>query len=195
MLSSHPDDVEINAGGTLTRMLDEGHDVHWNVFTAPSSERIMEASKVVKYLGDKYDAELPVLFHNFEDKHLEDDRQKVLDILFDIGGALEPDVVIGPHKDGHQDHGTLHNEMLRAFGRTSSIWCYEPGTHIEFVPNMYIRLTKDQVRSKVKLISFYGSQADKYYCQKGIVFAKARFWGSKCDSDYAEVFNIIRERI
>jgi len=194
-LSSHPDDVEICAGGTLTRFLDEGHDIHWLVFTSPSIKRIMEAGDVINHLEKTYDRTIPVIFHGFNDKHLEKDRQKVLDILFDIGEALEPDVVIGPHKDGHQDHQTLHREMLCAFGRTCSIWCYEPGTHIEFRPNMYVRLTKEHVQNKIKMVSMYGSQKDKYYSQKGLIFAKARFWGSKCDSEYAEVFDIIRERI
>ena len=85
--------------------------------------------------------------------------------------------------------------MLRAFGRNGSIWCYEPGAAIDFKPTLYVRLTREQVENKIKLISFYKSQDKKIYAQKSLTWSKARYWGSKCGSDYAEAFHIVRYRI
>ena len=187
LISAHADDIEIGAGGTVAKFLREGHQIRWIIVAQPEPERIEEVQQVMKLLGV---GDYEML--GFSDKSLEMNRQDILDQFDVTRDSFRPDLVIGPPYDWHQDHWTVHNEMMRAFKASSSIISYEPWIEKSFIPQLYIKLTPQDIETKREMMSKYVSQSKKIYTDFEYLRSRATLRGAQCNSEYAEAFEIER---
>lgn len=201
-ISPHTDDVELGAGGTMCRMLDEGHEVHWLALSwadsavpknSPMDSILKEFYQVVDFLGIPQDQ---VYSTNFPVTRFAQNRQEILDIILNVRENIRPDIVIGPgSNDVHQDHIVVHNEVVRLFKTSSKILGYEmPWNNLNFSSQYLYKLTEDQFERKLKLLSFYKSQNElgRLYFDADVVRGLARVRGLQCSAKYAEAFEIIR---
>ncbi|HDI02676.1 MAG TPA: PIG-L family deacetylase, partial [Candidatus Aenigmarchaeota archaeon] len=88
LLSPHTDDVELGAGGTVAKLLEEGHELYWVVFSTcedavpkglPRDTLKKEFLSVVNYMGIKnYET------HNFKNKEFPSHRQEILETLVNV---------------------------------------------------------------------------------------------------------------
>lgn len=152
-LPPHTDDVELGAGGTLFKFLENGYEILWAVFSTaedslpriiPKNTLRKEFLKVSKSLGlEKGNYEI----FDFRVRRLHEHRQEILEELVKIREAFSPDLAIGPSlNDYHQDHQVVSNEMIRAFRNTSAIICYElPWNHVRF----FVKLEKATLRKRL----------------------------------------------
>jgi len=201
-LSPHTDDVELGAGGTLSKLKGQGHEIYWVVFSTaetslpaglPADTLAKEFHEVVRFLGlgeDRYN-----VFH-FSVRYLHQHRQEILEELVRIRKDVAPDMVIGPSaNDYHQDHQVVFHEMVRAFKNDSSILSYElPWNHTDFKTQMFVKLEAWHLAEKMKLLEKYQTQIrlNRTYFTKEFIYGWAKMRGVQVKADYAEAFEVIR---
>ena len=205
VLSPHTDDVELGAGGTLSKLMENGWDTYWMVFSTAEKSLPEGVDKntlrnefldVIGYLENKFILTIKKEIFSYEVRKLPDYRQEILDHLVKVRQNYQPDLVIGPSiHDFHQDHQVVANEMIRAFKTHSSIICYElPWNHIEFNTQLFVELTEDHVRSKIEILQFYKSQMEMYrqYFSEEYARGLAAVRGTQIRARYAEAFEVVR---
>lgn len=192
-LNAHVDDVDFAAGGTVSKFIEQGHEVYYIVCTTeplyPNEDLVGEYKLAMKTSGVN---EYKTL--SLTNKHLERDRQTILDVFNEFNDGLKPDIVLGPAlHDFHQDHHTVYREMCRAFKTSSSILCYEiPYNYTSFSTQLFTRLEKRHIEKKFEVLQCYQSQAHKPYLSKERIFGLASVRGAQCNNDYAEAFEVVR---
>jgi LmbE family N-acetylglucosaminyl deacetylase len=192
VVSAHPDDAEIAAGGTIVRLIEERPDAEltWAVLAAPdpvrageaqaSAERLLAACAHRVVIGNLRDGYLPYL------------GPAVKDALVDLQG-VEPDLVLGPRRDdAHQDH-RLVAELLPQVFRTGTILEYEiPKWDGDLGPaNIYVPLTAAQVEAKVAhVVAVFRSQHGRDWFTRDTFHAILRLRGIECRAPegFAEAF-------
>lgn len=202
ILSPHTDDAELGAGGSISKLIGEGNQILWVVFSigkkslprdSPTDTLKREFLRVVKYL-DLKEEDYKIL--DFEVRNFYEHRQEILEELIKIKGDFKPQLVIGPSiHDFHQDHQVVANEMIRAFKITSSIISYElPWNHVSFNTQLFMRLEHRHIMKKWEMLKNYRSQIQKgrVYFTKEFIYGLANVRGVQCNSKYAEAFEVVR---
>ncbi len=199
VLAPHTDDGEIGAGGTISRLLEEGAEVHYAVFSL-CEESVGEgfAKDVLRY--EQLDAAaslgLPadnVIFFHFPVRQFPDHRQEILEELVRLNAELRPDLVLAPSlHDIHQDHTTIANEALRAFKKTSILGYEEPWNNLTFDNQVFVTLEERHVKAKAKAFACYVSQRERPYADEGFFLSLARCRGVQIGRTYAEAFETVR---
>jgi len=201
-LSPHTDDVELGAGGTLTQLREQGHEVYWLVFSTaesslpPDVPRDTLKKEFLEVAGNMGLGDDHYRIFDFMVRYLPDHRQQILEELVKAKREFSPDLVIGPSlNDHHQDHEVVAKEMVRAFKNSSSIISYElPWNHTEFDNQLFIKLARRQIDRKVELLSCYRSQVrlERPYFSSDFIHGWARMRGGQVGAEYAEAFEVIR---
>jgi len=202
ILSPHTDDAELGAGGYISKLIREGHNILWVAFSTaeeslpehlPKDTLKVEFTNVIKGLGLD---ESNCLIFNFKVRNLHQRRQEILENLVKIRKEFNPDIVIGPSQnDFHQDHQIVSNEMIRAFKSSSSILCYElPWNHIQFNTNFFVKLEEIDIETKINMLKKYESQfiVARNYFSDDFVKGLATVRGTQVNTKYAEAFEVLR---
>ena len=183
-LGSHPDDVEISAGGTIRTLVNED----WEVWISPqfpaSWERTEEGIEAAKILGATY---MPV-------SHL--DQREAVEFWSDMGFDL---IVTVSSTDSHQDHRAVF-ELGYSLARKNTISFWEmnhasPGG-IYGVPalNHFVTFDAEQWRTKQDAIRQHASQVEKYgRWWLDAISARDRYYGLMTNREkltFAEGFHI-----
>lgn len=204
-MGAHPDDMELEAGGTLAKFARKGYDVHLLILTAGgytdangntySDDQLRnEAKNASKVLGIK-----DVIFLDYSTKNLPaagDIITKVDSIVDD----LKPDVFISHHPfDSHQDHKAAADIMFAVTrqGRVKNVLSgstlpYRPNV-FAFRPQFFVDIT-ETIDVKLDAIRAYQTQYSKFGSEELIerVKAMAKTHGWAMGYDYAECFEVIR---
>lgn len=217
--SAHPDDIELQCGGTLIRYVKEGHrvvmaiactgNVGSKMHTGPEIEaiRAKEAEKAAKVIG----AELMILGH--KDGEVWEDNATWKEYV-DLIRQVDPDVIIThDEKDYVHDHSNVGQMAYRA-----AIWASTANipdtknpviTHIPTVfffetigairvqePDYYVDITQE-FEQKLQAFRCHESQhGDFLEKQFGVsnwfdyLDALGRWRGFQCGAKYAESFRI-----
>ena len=204
LLSPHTDDIELGAGGTLIKLLeDKNNSFCWVVF-AMCEDAVPEGlppdtlKKEFTSVADRLGVEKLQLY-NIPNTDFVHHRQEILSALDKTKKEFEPHLVIMPAlSDPHQDHRTIAEEVQRVFKRDVSIIGYEIRRRKSgFNPQLFVRLTEKQIEEKWRILSLYKSQfiLKRNYFTKEFIFSWARMRGAQCDSPYAEAFEAVRWKI
>lgn len=205
ILSPHTDDAELGCGGTISKLIREGHNILWLAFSTASESLPAhlapdtlknEFIEVIKSLGL---SEQNYKTYNYKVRKLNEKRQEILEELVSIRKSFNPDLVIGPSlNDYHQDHQVIANEMVRAYKTSSSIICYElPWNHVTFDTNFFVELAEKDIETKQKMLKHYKSQfiVERHYFQSDFIKGIACTRGTQINTKYAEAFEVIRWRL
>lgn len=178
VLSAHPDDAELGAGGTISKLTSEGKHVVLVDCTAGElgtrgtpELRTTEAHNAAKALGV---AERVIL--SMPDGRIEDSTENRLEVIR-MFRAYKPTLVItSPWFERHPDHEAVH-KLARSAAflaglrhiptehhgvqqephRPKRILCYEHRYSLPNGPDLYVDIT-DTWDAKVESIRAYGSQ-------------------------------------
>lgn len=190
-LSPHPDDIELTCGATIARLVSEGHDVNVAIFSDCSIDNIHSD---VSHAHDALDIGATRYFY-YPRREFGEHRQDILDNIIKLRDDIRPDVVFIPDFDCdiHQDHMVIGWEGLRAFKMTADIIGYSHShNQIKTGNNYFVPVERQHIDAKLKALSFYVSEQDRYYFQKDAVLGVMKYYGVQCESEYAEAFRIIR---
>ncbi len=200
VLSPHPDDAELAAGGTIARFIGEGKNVYIIVFSLcetsipegfpPDSSRVEfdHSTRILGILPDR------ITLLNYPVRTFPDHRQEILQDMINLGERIKPDLVLAPSSnDTHQDHSTIYNEAVRAFKKTSSIWGYEhPWNNLTFTTHILVKLEEHHLQKKIEALKHYQSQINRTYMEERYEWALASVRGQQADFRYAEAFELVR---
>jgi LmbE family N-acetylglucosaminyl deacetylase len=199
ILAPHTDDGEFGCGGTIAKLVDEGHEVYYIAFSAceqsvlpefPSDILKTEVKKATLELGIK--PENLILF-SYDVRTFNFKRQEILQDMIDLRIKYKPDLVFMPSvKDIHQDHNTIAVEGLRAF-KFTSILCYEvPWNNFSFETSSFVILDEKYIQMKSNAMAKYVSQAHRSYANEEFIRSLARTRGVQIGEKYAETFDVVR---
>ena len=199
VLAPHTDDGELGCGGSLAKFCVEKREVHYAAFSlckkslpAGAAEDTLEkeCKAAVRQLG--MDAG-KVMLYDFEVREFSQKRQEILEALISLNKYIQPEMIFIPSvTDLHQDHQVIHAEALRAF-KNSSILGYElPWNQNHFNSALFIKLSSENIDTKVKALKAYRSQSHRNYMQEDFIRSLAKVRGVQCNSEYAEAFEVYK---
>ena len=200
VLSPHPDDAELGAGGTIARFIMEDKEIFYVTFSGceksvpaglPKNTLIIESKKAIALLGLTSKNSLQL---DYEVRDFPLHRQEILEEMVRLNNSFKPDLVLAPSSsDVHQDHQTIHAEALRAFKKTASIWGYEhPWNNLSFNTDVFVKLDREHMEKKIDALKQYKSQDFRTYFEASYIRALAYTRGMQVDFAYAEAFELIR---
>lgn len=205
ILSPHTDDAELGCGGTIIKLLEEGNELFWVVFsTAMESlpdwlHKDTLKNEFINVINELNIQSNNYSIFNFKVRNLHNHRQDILDNLVRIRDQFIPEIVIGPSvNDLHQDHHVVAYEMIRAFKTNASIISYElPWNHVTFNTQCFNTLSKHQIDRKCELLKNYKSQLirERAYFSNEYIYGLAKTRGIQSNAEYAEAFEVVRWRL
>jgi len=188
-LSPHTDDVELCAGATIARLVEEGHEVTCIALSAPLEELIHEFYNAMETLGVRDRA----IWH-FPTRRFPEYRQRILQNLFDLKEHNFGLILVPSTHDIHQDHKVVCEEAIRAFKASASIWGYEhPYNNLHFSFDIFVQISKKHLRKKFEALQQYSSQHKRPYFDMKYLESLAKVNGIRCGCEIAECFELIRE--
>ena len=205
----HADDEVLGFGGTMCKLVEQGHHVSVVIAQAPNHQRakkqLQDAVKAKDVLGYN-DLEFLSISHN-----------DLCNDLFQLIGKVEqcidqykPDILYTTHlSDNHQDHKNLYRavsiatrpntcnyakqvlvgEVLSSCDQSFSI------DRALFAPNIYEVLTEAIVDKKRAALQCYSMECMESPHSRSLasVSVKAASRGQECRSLYAEAFMLLRD--
>ena len=219
-IGAHPDDIEINCGGTLAKYASQGHKVftatatNGNVGSAtiPMDEiariRKEEARKAAALIGAEY------ICLDYDDEMFFEDREARLKFI-DLVRYCQADVILTHNpKDYNPDHeltSKIVNDIAvmipvakiqtrnPAYDKIPMIAYFEPVNGLGFVPTEYVDIT-DTMDIKMAMCREHKSQVtwmqDNYkdtLADKDFFeqyYTIAKYRGLQCGVEYAEGFRM-----
>ena len=199
VLAPHTDDGELGCGGTIARMLREGHQVYYVAFSTaddsvpegfPRNQLQLEVQAATKTLGILPDH---LIVYNYAVRKLNYVRQEVLEELIRLRDRTNPDLVLMPgSKDIHQDHQTVYHEGIRAF-KFCSILGYELiWNNLGFDTDCFIEIDQQDLDLKVRALDAYATQQGKNYMNSNFIGSLAVVRGTQIGVPFAEAFEVVR---
>lgn len=191
-LGAHADDVEIGAGGTVLRLLDERPhtEVTWIVLSG-EGERACEARRAAA-LVTVGASSASVRVGAFRDGYFPDQWGEIKSWVRDTLGPLRPDLVLTHRqRDAHQDHRVVADLSWQTF-RGARIAAYEvPKWDGDLGrPNAYVALDAATLDRKLAALDAFASQRVKPWFDGETFRGLARVRGVEAGVRYAEAFHM-----
>lgn len=192
-VGAHMDDIELCCGGTLVKLVNQGHEVHTLVLShiyngLDLKEECFAALNKLSITRIDY--------HNFTTRYFYTERADILQLLINVRDRINPHYIFTHSiNDIHQDHKVVGEESVRAFKRNGFItYIGEWNTRIN-ESNYYIELTDEEMSIKYAAMNCYQSQQHRIpYFEKPFTYSRALLSGAKIGVKYAEAFNIVNMR-
>lgn len=211
-IAAHPDDEVLGAGGTLSKHVDAGDEVHVLVVTEGASQQYDDESLVeqkrretracARRLGIS-----EVHFGDLPDMRLDDvPHVEVNAVLEECIEAHRPDIVY-THSDCevNLDHRALYESTLvatRPGSGVERVLAYEVpsstdwtgGNRPQFTPNVYVDVT-GHLDAKVEAFAEYESETREFPHPRSpeSLRARARTRGAAAGVEAAEAFSLVKE--
>lgn len=216
IVSPHPDDEVLGAGGTLLRSKAEGAKLAWMIVTSITEQTGWNAEKVKRRAEEveritKLFSFDTVFELNFPAAQL--DRIPMSDLVTAISNAFktfEPEEVFVPHpSDVHTDHAVVFNAVASCTkwfrnGSVKRVLAYETLSETDFGldvskvfrPNVFVNI-EPYLADKLRAMDIYTSELGEFPFPRShkAMQALAALRGSASGFEAAEAFELLRERL
>lgn len=213
-VAAHPDDVELNVGGTLLKYKKAGHDI-FIAYTTSGNTGSNEMTDT-KLIGETREREALAAaeFYGAKVRFMRNDDERLLDTdntrtqVLDALRWADPDIVFthysGDESPDHKMTSHLVRSMIISMPgvnqrsnekpsmKKPSVFMWETGRGIGFVPEMYVDIT-DEFEDKLKALACHKSQfpwmavfGNKEFGESARI--RAAFYGLQYGCRYAECF-------
>jgi len=214
VISAHPDDEVIGAGGTIARHVDHGDEVYWCVVTQgydpPWSEEYLARARQQVYDVKRVLGIEGVFFCGFPTVKLNTVPYiEVSAALENIVSQVQPEIVYTtPRDDINKDHRIVYECTLVATrplpgSSIRRLLSYELGPSsrqglvsggCSFVPNVFVDIS-EYIDKKLEAMSYYKTELREYPHPRSLeglrLIAEER--GLSVGLKAAEAFNLVRE--
>lgn len=214
IVSSHPDDEILGAGGTLLKHVANGDDVYWliitNIFEHQGfaeqriADRQAEIDLVTSRVGIKETIKLNYPTMSLTSESLLDMIPKITDVF----SRIKPEIIYCVNRsDAHSDHRVTFDAVLactKSFRHPyiQAVLMYECISETEFapalpekafIPNYFVDIT-DYLPEKLELMKIYDSELAEPPFPRSIknIEALATFRGATINTEYAEAFQLLK---
>ena len=214
VISPHPDDETLGAGGTLLMHKAKGDEIFWCNVTDKkeeysfSKQEVDERKKQLKKVADAYGFSH---FYNFElnpSNLSEKDIPLMIELFKTVFYEVKPDILYIPfYYDAHSDHRIVF-QALQPFFKSfrfdfitkilmMEIISETDNQFIEtFRPNVFVDITEFFDR-KMKILDIYQNEMDKHPFPRSLkgIQSLAAYRGTQSHFQFAEAFMLLKERI
>ena len=214
VVSAHPDDETLGAGGTLLKHKDSGDKIFWIIITSISEDqgyssekvhsRKMEILKVSELFAIDEVFELGYLTMTLSSSSL----IKMVPEISKIFNNVQPEVVYTMNRsDAHSDHRVIFDAVYACtkafrYPYIKKVLMYECISETEFAPaipervfqpNYFVDIS-DYLDKKNEIIKIYESELGEHPFPRSIrnIEALATFRGATAGVRYAEAFQLIK---
>jgi len=187
-ISPHADDMELGAGGTIKKWIDNGAVCYSIVLSMLRLNRQAEIGTSHEVLGIRPEN---ITVRDYKNRYFPEIRQAILQEFIDF--RITPDIVLVPATyDEHQDHQVVCQEAKRAYKKSTILGYEDPWNSTSFNLPMVVRLNADQIKAKVKAVMSHKSQIHRPYMNEEFIKGLAAVRGAIIGTPYAEAFEVIR---
>lgn len=204
-IGAHLDDIEIAAGGTLAKAIENGHKVKVLIMsksgytnkegkTQRSDElAVKEGLNALHTLGIE---DIQILNFPTKDIPFSSDVVNAIDICM---SKYDPDMIFTHHPfDTHQAHEGVAKATIAAARRKNTVFFYEPiqpsgRSYVAFKPILYVDI-ESTIEKKIKSLRCHKSEYNKFGAENWVEGVKSRcgFRGYEIGKKYAEAFEVLR---
>lgn len=190
VVGAHADDIEIGAGATILRLLQDhpGSSILWVVASA-TPDRAAEARASAAAFSAAA-ANVEVIVGDLPEGRLPAASTAVKDMLESVK-ARPIDVILAPHvEDAHQDHRLVAETVWQTF-RHHLVAAYEIPKYDGDLgrPNLFVDVDEATLQRKIDLLqACFPSQHDRTWWGGDTFRAIARLRGIEAATRYAEAF-------
>lgn len=214
VISPHPDDETLGAGGTIAKFAAMGHEIQVLIVSGhlpPLYSKkdyeltIQESKKAFDLLGVESSICLEIPATMIGDLSIHELNSKISKVV----NNFEPQIVLCPYPDRHIDHRQVFDsvmvatrpvgagkniEILASYETLSETHWNAPHIEPNFVPNWVIDIS-DFIDLKINALKCYQSQISIFPGPRSIeaVEALAKFRGTQSGFGYGEGMHIIRK--
>jgi LmbE family N-acetylglucosaminyl deacetylase len=193
-LGAHPDDIELGCGAFLAHV--SGQSEILCVTLSDNRENPQLQGLVDEHYRSMAILGVPrpkVLIKDFSTRNFPRDRQRILEVLYELNRTERPDMVFAHSRaDMHQDHNVVTEEALRAFRGTTVLGYDVIRSSHGFFPNFLVEVAGADVARKIEALAAYQTYAGRYYFQPEVTRATLVRNGALAELAYAEGFDILR---
>jgi LmbE family N-acetylglucosaminyl deacetylase len=199
ILAPHTDDGELGCGGTIVRLIREGHTVYYAAFSVceesvpkgfPKNALETEVKLATRKLGIK---KKNLIIYRFPVRKFNEHRQAILEEIIVLKNKIKPELVFMPSSFSiHQDHQIIYQEGIRALKHNNCLGYDLPWDTLKFATDHFYKLTRNDVEIKWQALRFYKTQRWRFYLNKEFIYGLARVRGAQIAHLYAESFETIR---
>lgn len=212
IVSPHPDDETLGAGGTLLKYKNENKNIYWLNITNIKSEygynkeKVEKRQKEIKKVIDMYKFngvfDLGLCPTNLENYSSSEVIQEISNII----KKVEPSIIILPNRsDVHSDHKIVFDwcyscTKIFRYPYIKKIITMEVLSETDFalndngfLPNYFIDIT-EFFDEKIKILNIYESELNKHPFPRSVdgLESLAKIRGIAAGTRYAEAFKIIK---
>ena len=199
VLAPHPDDAEFGLGGTISKLIENGKEVHVITFSLceKSTPKGFEIGQIEQEMYESMNKlNIPksnLIVFDFPVREFPAFRQEILEKIILERNRIQPDLVFIPSSDDiHQDHQTIHNEGVRAFKFNNLLGYEMPWNNFGFTSYIYNSLEVRHLNNKLNAIACYKTQGFRPYSSPDYIKSLAVLRGGQVLKKYAESFELVR---
>jgi len=201
VLGAHTDDETLGCGGTISKFIRKGYEVHVVIFSDCKDSLPDDMNKstlrdeffaAAKSLGVEMDRCIVLDYKVREFGYF---RQSILEDLIRIKKEVKPGIVITHStKDIHQDHKVISEESLRAFKGISILGYDLPWNCLNLEPTAFVELDEVDISCKIQALNMYQSQITlkRSYFSESYMRSIAVFRGVQNGGSLAEAYEVYR---
>jgi N-acetylglucosamine malate deacetylase 1 len=214
VISAHPDDETLGAGGTLLKHKENGDEIYWLILTnifenqGFSKNRIQirqdEIEKVAKSFGFKQVFKLDYPTMTLSSSSL----NKLIPEISKIFMEVKPEIIYSINRsDAHSDHRYLSDAVMACtksfrYPFIKKVLMYECISETEFapaffekvfIPNYFVDIT-EYMDKKIEIMRIFESELGEppFPRSEENIKALARFRGSSVGCHFAEAFQVVK---
>lgn len=193
-IGAHPDDIDLGCGAFLHHVTPYSEvrciTLSGNYENPELKNVVQEHFASLSVLGVPRDQ---IIVEKFETRRFPQQRQEVLEYLFQQRQAFKPHIVfVHTRADIHQDHNVVTEEALRAYRGTTLLGFDVVRSSYGFFPHFLVEVNEQDVRAKLDALANYKTYADKYYFDPTLLRATMVRHGALAKRPYAEGFDVLR---
>jgi len=209
IITPHPMDETLGAGGTILKHAANGDEVHWLILTKPEEskwgkDKIEKNSQEISKVAQKYKVKSFRRLNFLQDSMDENASKELTEILKGTFELIKPNIIYLPYGNTlDKDCNIAFRASLKAIEtfkiKIQRILCYEVVSYLDFAseafnPNVYTDIS-EYIDQKLEIMNIYEEEVQGYPMPKSTVniqsLAKVR--GAAIGTEYAEAFMLVKE--
>ena len=214
IVSAHPDEETLGAGGTLLRHKQQGHSITWLIVTNISSdhgfseERVSNRQQEIQQVSNLYGFEKTIKLDYPTMSLSSSSLQNLIGDISKIIQNIQPQTIYTMNRsDAHSDHRIIFDAVMACtksfrYPYIREVLMYECISETEFAPallekvfqpNCFVDIS-DEMEEKINIMKVFSSELGEHPFPRSErnMRALATFRGAMAGVEYAEAFQILK---